>query len=153
MLNMINEIIDNGKAGTYRTILIQNSNVGILKKYEKQGIHVGKQTKITMSRLGVGYDNMKTVQEKRENGDLPEINQGLKGVKWLRYPYTLISVKTQKVLLRVSLCKDSKITTKWVLNGEPATYEQVEPYLLASEKRKNNKPDVINVKIENIGHL
>ena len=42
-------------------------------------------------------------------------------------------------------------SVQWLLNGVPATYAQVEPYLLASEKRHDDdKPACFTINAENV---
>jgi len=54
----------------------------------------GVSEKITKSvrmvgRMGIDYDNMASVQAKRESGELPAENQGLKWGFWVTFPYLI----------------------------------------------------------------
>lgn len=94
---------------------------------------------VAVGRIGVEYDHLKAVQEKRENGELPAENAGLKGMEWVQYPFILRSLKTGKLLLR--LAKGTSKTThpcaSWTKNGEPVSKEEIAPSLLAKELAPN----------------
>ena len=68
--------------------MIWSRELKLYKKFENQDIKITKVSEGTV-RFGVEYDNMKAVQEKRENGELPQDNQGLNGMEWIFYPYLL----------------------------------------------------------------
>lgn len=54
-----------------------------------------------VGRIGVEYDNLAAVQEKRENGELPAENQGLNGMEWIEKPYLLRAIKSGRYLVRL----------------------------------------------------
>lgn len=102
-------------------------------------------------RAGIDYDNQKAVQVKRENGELPEKNNGLPWGKWLVFPY-VIEHKGQNYF-RFYPFNGGKVTTQFFRDGERVTFEQVEPYLLASEKAEKsgdcfvvNESSILNLK-------
>jgi len=76
-----------------------------------KGLPLFKRTKMLL-RVGVPYDHMIEVKQGRENGDLPAVNQGLKGKKWLEFPVFKESLKTGKTLLSVQ---------KAIVFGNPIT--------------------------------
>lgn len=147
-LEQIREEKNSGKAGTFRSVV----TIKTCKTRKTCNERVEKISELSSVRFGVGYDNMQDVQEKRANGILPKENQGLPYGSWIEglYPYALIH--KQQIYVRVSLSKNTKTTITWLLNGKRVEYAEVEPFLLASEKPKKNgeKPNVINLKIENI---
>lgn len=98
-------------------------------------------------RFGVEYDNMKAVQAKRESGELPVQNQGLKWGEWAVYPY-FISHKGN-TYLRCSTASN-RIQSTYTMNGKPVTLEEIKPMLLASELNHDNVVDVFTVNCENI---
>ena len=51
-------------------------------------------------RMGVNYDNLKVVQEKREDGSLPAENAGLNGMEWVQFPHLLRGIKSGKFQMR-----------------------------------------------------
>ena len=106
---------------------------------------------VTMQcRAGVTYDNMKSVQEKRESGELPEQNQGLSWGRWKIFPY-VIEHKDQLYLRFSKINSNFKSRIGYFMDGEEVSKEQVELLCLASEFRHDAKElDVFNVKLENI---
>lgn len=120
----------------------------LYKKYENEGIKI---TKISegIVRFGVEYDNMKSVQQKRESGELPQDNQGLNGLEWILYPYLLKNPKTKKEYIRVNTT-GNRIRTRYFLNGKEISREVAEQYCTASNFSNGNPIEVFNVGIENI---
>lgn len=147
-INQVKEIISKDKKGTFRTACWQKECK--LKKAYKADNSVYKISVGTV-RLGVTYDNISNVQEKRENGELPEKNQGLPWGEWYEFPY-IIKYKND-FYLRLSLVKDNPIKSKYYINGTDTDYNSIENMLLASEKKSDKSVDVITVKIDNIQHL
>jgi hypothetical protein len=102
-----------------------------------------------VGRIGLNYDNIGDVQDKRESGELPAENAGLKGMEWVTYPYLLRSVKTGELQVRLYNGTSEKVPVKseWKLNGNPVSYEVVEPIILASEKPKERTGDCFQCKL------
>jgi hypothetical protein len=86
-------------------------------------------------RAGISYDNQAAVQEKRETGELPAENAGLIGREWVIPNYVLRSIKSGKLLIRVTPVhnEDSKRTVEYIRNGQPISKEEAEIDCLASE--------------------
>ena len=128
--------------------MIWNKELKLLKKFEGQM----KITKISKAivRFGCEYDNLKNVINKRDNGELPEINQGLNGMEWIEYPLFLKGIKNGNTYLRVNLIPDTQIETHYYLNGNEVTKEEILQYCLASNFSNGQQIDVFNVNIENI---
>lgn len=89
---------------------------------------------------------MKSVQGKRESGELPQENAGLPWGEWKEYPYT-ISHKGNEYL-RASITPTTKIKTVYKLNGKEVDKTEIEKLVRAESK--GSKPDVLTVNIENI---
>lgn len=83
-------------------------------------------------RAGIDYDNQKSVQVKRETGELPAENNGLPWGKWLVFPY-VIEHKGNNYF-RFYPLPGGKVLTQYFRDGERVTFEQIEQYLLSSEK-------------------
>lgn len=127
--------------------------------YEKQlktrkGVSqvITKKTRMSI-RAGLDYDNMKAVQEKRETGELPEINQGLKWGTWKNFPY-LIEHKGQEYI-RLYPNPNGKTVTEYFVDGHPANLEEFQTLVLASElpKKDGNMPDCISIAFDNVKEL
>lgn len=112
---------------------------------------VRKSTVMTV-RAGIQYDNMKSVQDKRESGELPKENAGLPWGQWEVYPYLIQHNGTRYARLYPTASQSAQVA--YFVNGKEQSYEQVEGYLLASEKRNDKAaPDCITVKLADIVEL
>lgn len=112
-----------------------------------QGISVTKETVATV-RFGVGYDNMKAVQVKRENGILPEQNQGLPWGTWKQYPYTI--EHKGNTYIRAALTPNANIKTVYRLNGVEVDKETLANIVLKSELESGKGNDVLAVNTDNV---
>lgn len=103
-----------------------------------------------VARIGVVYDNMKSVIQKREDGSLPEENQGLPWGKWVKFPYLIEHKDT--MYIRCSATKNSMQSGKVVYyrNGEEINVDEVKKSCLASEFSKSEPSDIFNVKVDSI---
>ena len=118
---------------------------------------VTKRVVATNIRAGVNYDNRATVQDKRESGELPAVNQGLNGMQWATdengnslFPHVLIG-KNGARSFRFDVVANSTFQTEWLLNGTPVEKSAVESLLLASEKQSSSgQLDCLNVKENDI---
>jgi len=112
---------------------------------------VQKQVRM-VGRIGIEYDNMKAVQEKRDNGTLPSENQGLPWGRFEIYPY-LIEHKGNRYL---RLYKGTSATVKphahWLMDGNEVSREVVAPMLLASEMQEKDG-DCFCVNVNDITRL
>lgn len=91
----------------------------------------------TVGRVGINYDNQKTVIEKRENGELPEESQPIWSGKgeWAIFPYLIRHTVTGQYYLRLyNGTGDVKPKVQFYRNGIACTLESVSDELLASEK-------------------
>jgi hypothetical protein len=103
-----------------------------------------------VARIGVEYDNIKRVQEKRESGELPEENQGLPWGQWVKYPY-LISHKDE-FYIRCSKTNNGKQPpkVKYIRDGVEITRYDAMQAALASEFSDKADIDVFNIKVSSI---
>jgi hypothetical protein len=148
-IEQIKTAINNRKKGTFIKV-IWHRQCKTKKAYNDEKII--KHCAVT-ARIGVTYDNIGNVQIKRENGELPAENQGLPWGTWVMFPY--IIEHKGNYYLRLSLANDNPIHTRYTdTNNNGVTFAEVENKLLASEKpKKDNRPDVLTINIENIDHI
>lgn len=120
--------------------------INTLGKVEKRVRAIG--------RMGLDYENLSSVQDKRENGDLPAApSNGLPWGEWAIFPY-LIAHKGQHYLrLYNGTCATVKPHAEWLVNGEPASAEIVKPVLLASETAEKEKGDCFTIRIDYLTRL
>jgi hypothetical protein len=112
-------------------------------------------TKLTtmLCRIGVSYDNIQQVQDKRESGELPAANAGLKGFEWIEAPMTLRHIKNGKTYLRLeSGTFKSKAKVTYEIDGQIVDFANWDHAIMASERPKEKKEGnlTFNVGAENI---
>ena len=101
-------------------------------------------------RIGVNYDNIKTVQEKRDRGELPPENAGLKpNFKWVKFPVLMQNEKNGEFYIRCTKGANTKPKSKFLLNGIEVDKNSIAEYCLAQEL-KSNEAEVFDIKVSNI---
>ena len=116
----------------------------------RKGTMAGITKSVRMvGRMGIEYDNINEVQEKREEGTLPKENAGLPWGQWSEYPW-LIEHKG-KFYLRLYNGTSSLTTPKstFFMDGIEAEKAEVAPFLLASELAEKDG-DCFTCSIENL---
>jgi hypothetical protein len=103
-------------------------------------------------RVGVNYDNMASVQEKRENGTLPAENAGLPWGQWLIFPH-LIAHKGNHYLRCTTLNNNNVPQVSYLLDGREISREEARALCLASEFRDHEDNDCFTVKVESVTHV
>jgi hypothetical protein len=107
-----------------------------------------------VGRVGIEYDNMKAVQEKRASGELPAENAG----SWFYHDDTCPGLIRHKrtdapyVQLFVGTSAKVKPNVSFTVDGIPATMEDIESFILASEKR-SEKGETFICKVENMTRI
>jgi len=117
----------------------------------RKGVETGEIVKITSARVrvGINYDNMKSVKEGRESGALPAKNAGLPWGEWEIFPFVI--KHKEKRYFRFSLDSGSRFNTSYFLNGKKVSKEYVQSVALASEfPKREGEFTVMNVSEENI---
>ena len=105
-------------------------------------------------RSGINYSNLASVRDAIEAGKREPV-EGLPWGQWREGCANYIIDHKDKEYVRLypaSFDNLSKASVQWLLNGKPCQYKDVEPYLLASEKHKDDdeKPACFTVNAENI---
>lgn len=102
-------------------------------------------------RIGVDYDNIADVKEKREIGALPEENAGLPWGEWALFPY-VITYKGNFYFrcTQVNGNANSTPKTRYLRNGQEITKDEAEIACLASEFKDSSDRNVFNVTISNL---
>lgn len=149
----IKQIVRSKKKGTFSRIYLKKE----LKTRKGVNAIIEKQT-IFSGRLGLVYDNMRSVQIKRQNGELPKENAGLTWGEWEEYPYFIKN--GNKRYLRISLVPESQFLVSYFRDGDEVDLKDIEPLVLQSNfKSKNStvaqtiQPDVLTIDIENIMYI
>lgn len=118
----------------------------------KKNQPVVEKTSTFQARIGVTFDNIATVKEKRQDGTYPEENQGLKGFEWVKFPILLKSLKTNEVYVRCTKVKSNvQSRTEYTMDGSDIEKSQVKEMALASEFPKSKSDsEVFNIKLSSI---
>ena len=122
----------------------------ILKKFP--GVSIVK-TVSAMVKAGIEYDNKASVQAKRDNGELPAVNQGLTWGHWYDYPRT-IEHKGQHYLRLYPANEFGGMRVDYWLttpNGQQACdTDTAKQYALTSEFSDKESLDCFTVKLSNL---
>lgn len=100
-------------------------------------------------RVGVNYDNIQAVKDKRENGELPAVNQGLPWGNWAVFPH-LIEHKGEYYLRCTVLRNNFTPTVNFTRFGNLITREEAVVACLASEFKANDDNEVFTIKVSSI---
>ncbi len=108
-----------------------------------------KKTSTFQARVGVNYDNIQAVKEKRANGELPAENQGLPWGTWAAFPY-VIEHKGEYYFRCTSIRNNFIPKTEFTRNGQVISKEEAQAAALASEFREGEPSEVFNIKVSSI---
>lgn len=108
---------------------------------------ITKKTKFVV-KIGVDYDNIKKVQEKRETGELPAENSGLPWGRWAIFPF-LIEHKGE-FYIRCTKGANNIPKVEFFLDSISVSKPDIESVLLASEKSSGDDNDVFNIRLNTI---
>lgn len=101
-------------------------------------------------RVGVNYDNIAAVKEKRESGELPKENAGLPWGQWHVFPY-VIEHKGEYYFRCTTLNGGHRWPAKYYRNGVEISAEEAKADCLASEfSEKKSISDVFTIKVSSI---
>lgn len=100
-------------------------------------------------RVGVNYDNMRSVINGRAEGSKPAENSGLPWGHWIDGEENFFIEHKGNTYLRVAN-SPNKATAHYFCDGKEITKEQAQMMCLASEFPKGNAPEVMCHNIENI---
>lgn len=100
-------------------------------------------------RVGVNYDNIKAVQEKRAEGQLPAENAGLPWGEWVDFPY-VIGHKGEYYVRCTMLRNAFRKAPTFTRGGVEISKEEAQVAALASEFSEGGDNDVFNVKLSSI---
>lgn len=100
-------------------------------------------------RVGVNYDNIKAVQEKRAEGQLPAENAGLPWGEWVDFPY-VIAHKGEYYVRCTILRNAHRKSPSFTRGGVEISRDEAQVACLASEFREGDDNDVFNVKLSAI---
>lgn len=101
-------------------------------------------------RVGVNYDNIKTVKEGRASGELPAENAGLPWGEWIDFPYT-IGHKGETYVRCTMLDNSFRRAPVFMLaDGTVVDKEFVKSKALASEFKEGDESVVFNIKLSSL---
>lgn len=101
-------------------------------------------------RVGVDYSNIKAVQEKQANGDLPSETQPLPWGNWLMFPYVIQHKGVHYFRCATVHNADSIPRVTYTRNGLEISKDEAQVDALASEFQDKSDNDVFTVKVESI---
>jgi len=104
-----------------------------------------------VGRIGINYENLGAVQTKRENGELPPINQGLAGEQIWESPCIIFNPRNDRRYLRLynGISEKTAPAVQYRIGNIVVNKESIEHMLLANEK-KSSHGDCFQVNVANI---
>lgn len=122
------------------------------KTLKTSSVVIGKRTSAYV-RAGINYANLGAVKDGIATGERGEV-ESLPWGQWRSGFETMIidHKGTEYVRLYPATFGNLVPSVQWSLDGRLATYDEVEPHLLASEKRKEDdeKPLCFTLKAETV---
>jgi hypothetical protein len=115
----------------------------------KKGYATAVKISTIQVRLGVGYDNIKAVQVKRDRGELPSDNQGLPWGEWV-IPNFLLEHNGKQYLRCATINSKMRVEPRYYRDGKEVSIDVIRGEALSSEFSKRESLDVFNIKLENI---
>lgn len=100
-------------------------------------------------RVGVTYDNIQAVKDKRADGTLPKENQGLPWGEWVDFPY-FIAHKGEYYVRCTVLRNAFRKAPSFTRGGIEISKEEAQIACLASEFSGGDDNDVFNIKVSSI---
>jgi len=128
-----------------------------LKKSAIEQGHVGHKVSVTKVRIGVAYDNMASVKEKRSEGALPAEPQPLPWGKWFSYPSIIQNDDGSKFYLSCKKPSDPNFTPSatYVLDGKTVSKDELKAsgLCLSSEFADKGQLDTFTLQMDHIVKL
>ena len=103
-------------------------------------------------RAGIDYANLAIVKEGIANGERGEVEE-ITWADWIQHPFILRHKKTFQEYVRLYPAVFENLRhpqVEWTIDGRVATWEQVEPHLLAEEKKENRNSACFMLKAETL---
>lgn len=105
-----------------------------------------------VGRMGIDYDNIASVQTKRENGELPSENNGLPWGTWDIFPFMIEHKGNYYLRLYNGTSDKVHPEVHFFKNGQEVNKDEIAPVLLASEKEEKTG-DCFCCKVENMTRI
>jgi len=107
-----------------------------------------------VGRTQINYDNQETVQHKRETGELPPDNQGLRGEQFFEFPCVICNPKNGKRHLRLykGTSKYTHPAVQYRIGNTVVSHNSVE-HMLTAKERRDSKGDCFQVNIANLRRI
>lgn len=116
-----------------------------VKTFKASGVIVTKRTSAYV-RAGINFANLSSVKNAIEAGERGEVQALPSCQEWESFPFILRHKTKGTQYVRLFPPANGfdnlpKPQTEWTLNGQPSSYAQVEPHLLAEEKPDGSVPE------------
>jgi len=131
----------------------RRGTIATLTTLRPMKVRKNKETIMKLStfqaRVGVEYDNIQAVKDKRANGELPAVNQGLPWGTWYDYPH-IIEHKGEYYYRCTVVRNNFQPQVEYTRNGQAITRAEAEVDCLASEFRNGDDNEVFTIKVASL---
>ena len=105
-----------------------------------------------VGRMGIDYNNMASVQDKRESGELPAEPQALPWGVWSIFPFLIEHKGAFYLRLYNGTSEKVRPETHFFRNGQEVSKDEIKPLLLKSEIDTDHG-DCFTCKVENMTRI
>jgi len=140
----MNEMLEKLKSRKGQVVTITTERAVKVKKGMPA---VTKKSKF-QCRVGVTYDNIQAVKDKRASGELPAENQGLPWGEWIEFPY-IIGHKDDVFVRCTTINSGNTWPTVYVSEGREISVDSVKQMAYASEFAERER-DVFNIRVSSL---
>jgi len=108
-----------------------------------------------VGRVGINYDNQAAVIAKRENGELPAENQGLRGMEWVKPPYLMKAIKSGRYLIRLYKGTSAKVKPEvhYFRNGVEVERKSLKGIVASKDWKPSTKGDCFSCHTDDITRI
>lgn len=143
-LKLIEKAITKPKGQFSRIVWSRNCKV------KKGAPEIKKTTYAHVGRLGLVFNNLASVKQKRASGELPAENTGLPAwAEWVKFPHLIRNKKSGQLYLRIYPMHGTK-KVSFEIDGKEVDEKEIQDYLGAQEKVDKSDLDCQIVKVEDI---
>jgi len=154
-LDQVRTAIETTPAGA-NVILEWTRPVDVKKPFKALQGKILKDVRM-VGRIGINYDKLHDVQDKRESGELPSENAGLMGSQeWAEFPWLIFNPKAGHYCIRLypsSMPSQFRTAKQFRIGESVVAFDDIKEMLYAKEWPNDRPLDCFQVKIADINRI